>query len=607
MKRLNLTIIVVLCCSFSGICQQVTRREAINAAVNTMRYYGRTSISNNMVDNVFTMVNQGDTLLYEVHFETGETVLLSGHKACEPVLGYITEGQGETILNQYDQIPDGLRDFVDGYAAYSQYFFDTVSELLHLSDWEALQTYDRNREIQRVVLPLTKSKWGQSRTTVLYYQHGVYGDTVQSSIDNHAYNHLILDICEACDDEIYSPAGCSAIAMAQIMYYWKYPVFMEDSIKQYDWCNMPDELGNYLSLGVLEPEYEQNLYSIQRNAVATLIRDCAGRAETNFCANNECKSSSGPIRTKNAFKDFGFNDVDLKWKAFHQNTWKTLLKADLDKGYPICYSSGNVITQESHMYICDGYNDDNLFSFNWGWRGNHNGCFYPLDSLENMNDLQSAIFNIVPDENDDYCDFTLPLQEHYSHYYTLLGNTTPAPYENVPSTATNLISVPNSSQYPNSWRTIPSGASARYMAHEDILLQDGFMAEEGCSFHAYIVPCESCEGSRGGYRPSNERGDDFVIGSNSQPSRSTQETSVSSSIIMTIFPNPVTNTFNIRLGNHDETIQIVEVFNLLGSKVIMSEDNAQTDIDATALQKGMYLVRVKGSSGNVYFGKFVKE
>lgn len=54
------TIIVVLCCTLSGVCQQVTIQEATNAAVNTMRYYGRNNISNSSIDSVYSMVNQGD-------------------------------------------------------------------------------------------------------------------------------------------------------------------------------------------------------------------------------------------------------------------------------------------------------------------------------------------------------------------------------------------------------------------------------------------------------------------------------------------------------------------------------------------------------------------
>lgn len=335
MKKASLIIVAILCCVFSGICQQVTQQEAINAAVNTMRYYGR-NVSNNIVDSVYTMLKQGNTLLYEVHFETGETVLLSGHKACVPVLGYITEGHGESILNQYDQIPDGLRDFVDEYAAYAQYFFDTISELEHLADWEALQIYNRDIEIHTVVEPLTKSRWGQDDTRIIYYFNGLHYDE-----DTHAYNYHILETCDDCEEAIYSPAGCTAIAMAQIMYYWKCPVFMEDSINQYKWCDMTDELGDYLGMGEITPEYANYLYDINRDAIATLIKDCAVRAHTNFCASSSCTSSSGPVRAKNAFKKFGYSNVDLKWKAFHERTWKSLLKEELDKGYPICYSSGS--------------------------------------------------------------------------------------------------------------------------------------------------------------------------------------------------------------------------------------------------------------------------
>ncbi|MBQ8957370.1 MAG: hypothetical protein IJ057_02525 [Bacteroidales bacterium] len=69
MKRLFFFSIMVF--TLIGITngQQVSQQEAIQAAVNTMRYYGKNNISINTVDTVFSIVNQVDTLLYEVHFE----------------------------------------------------------------------------------------------------------------------------------------------------------------------------------------------------------------------------------------------------------------------------------------------------------------------------------------------------------------------------------------------------------------------------------------------------------------------------------------------------------------------------------------------------------
>lgn len=58
MKKSSLTIIVVLCCALSGVCQQVTIQEATNAAVNTMRYYGRNNISHKVELLIYHMFLQ---------------------------------------------------------------------------------------------------------------------------------------------------------------------------------------------------------------------------------------------------------------------------------------------------------------------------------------------------------------------------------------------------------------------------------------------------------------------------------------------------------------------------------------------------------------------
>ena len=604
MKKSSLTIIVVLCCALSGVCQQVTIQEATNAAVNTMRYYGRNNISNSSIDSVYSMVNQGDTLLYEVHFESGETVLLSGHKACEPVLGYITEGKGETILNRYDQIPDGLRDFVDEYAAYSQYFFDTVSELIHLSDWEALQTYDRDMEIHRVVGPLTQSAWGQDETYIKYWYFDEYffyeDSTLAVENDIRAYNYKINAECDACSPAIYSPAGCSAVAMAQIMYYWKYPVFMEDSTKQYDWCNMTDILGDFSSLGIVEPEYLSTLYETyysQREAIAILIRDCAEMAHTKYCANNQCQASSGPVRTKNAFKDFGYNDVTLKWRMFNLRTWKDLLKADLNNGYPICYSSGDVLALEGHTYVCDGYNDDNKFSFNWGWNGDCNGYFYPLDSLENMNDFHSAIFNIVPDDDDYYCDFTSNLYNYY------LNHTDKIPYEITPRTFTRLESVTQTEDATGYYRTIPQNARAEYTAHKTVLLRDGFHAEAGSEFRAYINPCGPCETSLRSGDESYEKPANKML---FDPIESQIETHQLSKGI-SVYPNPNKGKFHVGLNDKQDIIKQITLYGILGNQIMTDKHPQSGVIDLSHVPAGVYIVKVLTVAGSNYFEKVVKE
>ena len=67
--------------------------------------------------NVFATVNSLDdenhTLMYEVIFDNGWGVLLSGSKACLPVLGYYETKRTQSIFA--DDVPCGLQDMLENY------------------------------------------------------------------------------------------------------------------------------------------------------------------------------------------------------------------------------------------------------------------------------------------------------------------------------------------------------------------------------------------------------------------------------------------------------------------------------------------------------------
>ena len=64
--------------------QQVTSTEAVTAAINIMSLESKLNQTLDSVDNTYAIVNNGDSLLFEVHFINGSSVLLSGHKSCTP-------------------------------------------------------------------------------------------------------------------------------------------------------------------------------------------------------------------------------------------------------------------------------------------------------------------------------------------------------------------------------------------------------------------------------------------------------------------------------------------------------------------------------------------
>ncbi|MDR2436758.1 MAG: hypothetical protein LBD17_01620 [Endomicrobium sp.] len=70
--------------------QQVSVIEVKKAALNSMKTKtGNTSLSELSIDTIFALKNRtNNTLLYEVVFKDGQVTLLSGSKACLPVVGY---------------------------------------------------------------------------------------------------------------------------------------------------------------------------------------------------------------------------------------------------------------------------------------------------------------------------------------------------------------------------------------------------------------------------------------------------------------------------------------------------------------------------------------
>ena len=86
-----------------------------------------------------------------------------------------------------------------------------------------------------------------------------------------------------------------------------------------------------------------------------------------------------------------------KRSDFSDEEWLSLLKSNLDLQRPVQYSGFGVGI--GHAFVCDGYDENDLLHFNWGWGGNANGYFalgnlYPNGN--NLNNNNYAIFDIIP-------------------------------------------------------------------------------------------------------------------------------------------------------------------------------------------------------------------
>lgn len=212
-------------------------------------------------------------------------------------------------------------------------------------------------------------------------------------------------------DPVYSsttPAGCVAIAAAQIMKFHRHPekgsgkrsyttttnrigisVSYEGTI--YDWDNMLNS-------------YNYGYNDTQANAVAELCYHIGSACRTDYCYEG---SGATAKDIANALKqNFGYDD-DLEYidrTYFTEPVWEQMLRDELDAGRPILHFGEG--PTGGHAFVCDGYDSEGLFHYNWGWGGTSDGYFRSA-ALEPTvlgigsgagcyNYLQSALTQIQP-------------------------------------------------------------------------------------------------------------------------------------------------------------------------------------------------------------------
>jgi hypothetical protein len=575
----------------------VSKDEAIKVAITyrSMQENTTKSFLRQNVNQCYTITRRNKVLIYEVKFNDGYSILLSGVKNCIPILGYnLSSSFNINPLFSNLNIPPGLNYFLEKYCDEIEYLIDSSSNKnLIKTEWvnllrDSFVTNTISLSSGTVYGPLLTTNWGQSESN-------------NGNCD--AYNYYITISNNDCNcNSFHCPVGCVATAMAQIMNYWKYPVYLPNKTEQYDWCNMSDKLYSY------SPNYEK-----ERNAIARLMKDCADASNMHYCYSNQCQSFTWSIDARNAFvDDFGYSsDADRQLKSSYSiNTWKGRIKNNINNGWPILYSGVSYPSKgyeaSGHAFVCDGYNSDDKYHFNWGWIDNSGYYDYwlTLDNLVpdpsyNYSHLERAIFYIYPNNTQDYCNFSLPLWAHYYMYYTVAGNTSPLPYENVPKIFTNLTSVPSGNGFPTSWHTIEAGQRVEYVAHENIRLLPGFHVKKGSYFVARIEPCFGCNTTNRSLVSNTIMEDDVynLIGfedslSFGQKSHKNNLSDMNNEIEkFTLFPNPNSGSFTIGI-NDISKIQQIQVFNPIGQRVYNVENPDNNTVNLPSGAKGTFFVKI---------------
>lgn len=586
MNRIKIKILVVISLVVinvqSVLGQQVTMIEAQNAARLMSK---RSSGKETEIKNVYFKMEGDKVYLYEFEMNDGYSVLLSGNKQCHPSLARYKTETKPLLAPDRESLPPGIKIFINDYCLQIERAFQRDEDSVSINDeWALLLdsgVYDMERNIPGSA-PLLESTWGQS-----------VSDTGEDGhVDPYAFNYYVQSGAECA----HCMAGCVAVAMAQIMYYYMHPVLSIKTKTQFDWCNMSNQLVPSAD------DYEKN-----RDAIANLIVMCGTAVNMIY----GCSASGAyPENLISAFERFGYH-VDGLYSRLHLgNHFMTALTASLAIQQPIIYNASS--EEGGHTFICDGYNaNENKFHFNWGYNGKYDGYYYidNLNANHQYNYNHSIVTGIYPEGEQSLCDIELIIGDFYEEMYDFYPTYHELPYNLTPKTMTKLFSAAQSS--PSSWRTIPSGATAEYVAHKEVVLRPGFTAERGSDFTARIEPCEMCETAMlelriaEGDASEETHADTTLIPRVYRIGDTTFEVRQSA---LRLYPNPTEQQLTI--GSAEE-VKDIRLYDQRGHAVYrwyVSRRGADgLTLEVGDIPTGTYIVHVTTLDGRTHMGRFVKK
>ena len=291
---------------------------------------------------------------YAFNIKGGGFIIIAGEDRAAQVLGYSDKGQLD-----FNNLPYGLQGLLNS--------FKREIEFLQTYQGDDLVPAPQTFNASSGVDPLIKTNWGQE--------------------DPYDWQ------CPVKNGE-YCVVGCVATAMAQVMKYWQYPEGSSSLPRFYSYgYGYVDALpattfdyslmiNSYCHWDWNTSQLIQDTYTnAQAQEVAKLSRYCGQAVEMQYSPDGSGAYTDDQLE---AMKDFGYrSSAEYVSKGggwwggssnYNTAQWEAMMKTELDAGRPILYAA-NDPSAGGHAFICDGYNSEGKFHFNYGWYGTCDGWY----------------------------------------------------------------------------------------------------------------------------------------------------------------------------------------------------------------------------------------
>lgn len=359
----------------------VTQNEALDLASQFIKRNNEMrSASDQELKVVYTdaskmrsTTGQDQPSYYVINVGDNGYVIVSASDATFPILGY----SNESAFNPQD-IPVNMLGVLDGYSKEVQYAWKNLKadeKTKEMRSAAIAGNYKAMRASSSVEPLLGSIKWNQTK----YYSA----------------------LCPKTSNGVLCPVGCVAIATAQIMRYWEYPsegqgkhsykstygTLSHDYNYALEWSKMP------------KPELKTN-----NSMIAKFCYGVAVALDMHFGPKGSGTYQSLVPDVLKTYYKYPDNVKNLNRSDYKAEQWATLVRNELKAKRPVQYAGSG--KAGGHSFVCDGYNEEGYFHFNWGWGGSSDGYFL-LNALNpgslgigggagGFNNYQQIVVNFAP-------------------------------------------------------------------------------------------------------------------------------------------------------------------------------------------------------------------
>ena len=367
MKKLFLSLCLLAACFSSLMAGPVDQQKAQKVGA---KFLSTTALNqrnaNIQLDLASITADRSATDYYVFNVSNGEGfVIVAGDDRVKPILAYSTTGQFDP-----QNVSEGFQFTLDGFREEIQYVREhnlTATPDI-VAEWNAVSktgSLNRGQQTRTVVGPLCQTLWNQ----------------------NFPWNSQCPEDPDGNGGHVY--AGCVATAMGMVMKFWEWPAQGVGS-HSYHPQGYAQQSANF---GETEYHFELMPNTLDSTSteeeyfhIAQLLHHLGISVDMQYSGQGSgAYSDDVPSALRNHFRyncdDHVTNYSYWGWGGYTNEQWAQMLKdGGLDELLPLYYSGSDDSGAGGHAFVCDGYDENDYFHFNWGWSGRDN-AWCPIGAL----------------------------------------------------------------------------------------------------------------------------------------------------------------------------------------------------------------------------------